>query len=448
MIKLLSISLLFLFAVNISNLTAQFRVAGNLQHDMGIGFNPPHELLLTRTWLHTSATYQSSDFRLTWSNRLVYPFHTRTDSISFSTNELYAEIYFNNFDLSVGRQNLSFGLSEFSPFNSYLNPLDVRDFLTAPLPDLRRGNDAIYTHYYLSNSDFQLALSWFPRAWKLPEENSIWFPVNVFPSELDLEFVEEKRVQRLSDISFAMQYNFSPVRNVNTGIYLSRWVNALPYYFKSADLTDFDNLPETITMQERYRNNWMAGLGLEYMFQNGFTLRTEHVYRNGEKLDVFPDEISILQESEIELNRLLAAVDTLIKYSEFGFLDESPVLQSHISLDYQRSSMFLSLQFDVNLILNHTEQMAQEEYFMNLGLVYRNSFFRDLLSTDFLAFYQIQGQDFYLSPSISYDVADNFSIQAGAHLFGGKKPTDLYGHLSYHSFQRNSHGFFRVSFFW
>ena len=114
------------------------------------------------------------------ANPMVYLYNA--DSIDFRLREIYADMYFKNFDLRIGKQQIVWGKADGVFITDIVSPLNLSEFLLPDFDEIRTGVIAAKVDYYIGNSTIELiAIPQFTPTIR-PNENSIWYIQPEFPA--------------------------------------------------------------------------------------------------------------------------------------------------------------------------------------------------------------------------------------------------------------------------
>lgn len=89
--------------------------------------------------------------------------------------ELYLDLYFNNFDLRIGKQQIVWGKADGAFITDLVSPLNLTEFLLPDFDEIRIGVNAVKFDYYLGNNTFEII--WLPNFTpaEKPGDGSIWY---------------------------------------------------------------------------------------------------------------------------------------------------------------------------------------------------------------------------------------------------------------------------------
>lgn len=130
--------------------TAQPRFNGFVQNWTAYNLNDDHDLFLLRNRFQLNSTlsgdwargFASVDF--TDERQLDLPIQ------EVGIRELYVDLYFDKFDLRVGKQQVVWGKADGVFINDIVNNLDLRYFLMQDFKDIRQGTGMVKANAYVA----------------------------------------------------------------------------------------------------------------------------------------------------------------------------------------------------------------------------------------------------------------------------------------------------------
>ena len=179
-----------LVLLDITSATAQLNLTGFIRNYHAIEQTPDHDILIGRNRLRLNLNKSFSRGEINISNDLQNFYSASADSLEYTLREAYADLYFDNSDLRIGRQIIVWGRAEGTFITDIITPVDVSEFLTQDFTDIRKGVTAInYTHYW--GSDFlQFVINPVFNPNEIPEPESRWFPRQVVPTSINTIYMK------------------------------------------------------------------------------------------------------------------------------------------------------------------------------------------------------------------------------------------------------------------
>ncbi|MCD4726803.1 MAG: hypothetical protein K8R46_04025 [Pirellulales bacterium] len=322
------------------------------------------------------------------ANPMLY--HYNADSLNLRLRELYVDLYFKNFDLRIGKQQVVWGKADGAFITDVVSPLNLTEFLLPDFDEIRRGVNAVKFDYYLGNSTFEVI--WLPNftPTEKPGENSIWYIQPEFlltptfdQSKSEIEpslenselFIKYSALTSKIDFEIMGGYTWddSPVMHINKQV-------------------DTAGNPSLIIKPEYHR--LYVGGGSFSTEIKGIVLRGEAAYYNGKYF-----------QTEDPL-----ATDALVQKDYLHYL---------IGLDFNIKDIKLSTQFIQEAILDYDENMQKEEVENTMTFLARYDMFRETLHLELFTYIGLTNKDALIRPKITYDFDDSFSILLGSNIFIG-----------------------------
>lgn len=119
------------------------------------------------------------------------------------------DIYFDNFDLRIGKQQIIWGKADGVFITDVISPRDLSEFILPDFEEIRIGTNAVKFDYYLGNSTFEAV--WIPtfQPTILPDGNSIWASkMSDFPMPVSYDYANAEVEKKLSESEIALKYSF------------------------------------------------------------------------------------------------------------------------------------------------------------------------------------------------------------------------------------------------
>lgn len=422
------LTLIFLLIVT-SFATAQLRLDGYYRAESGITTTSPHDYLFLRNILQSELQKQSSDWRFKSTVQIRQSFPEDSEPrVEIRLREAFAEWYTDNFEITLGRQMIVWGRTDATQIMDIITPLDVSEFLTQDFNDLRQGINAVNASYFYGDNSFQFVVIPIFESPRLPDSNSRWA---FFNESLDVTFQPDQIPQKTAnntqyafkwsnrsslkaDVDFAFFYGFYP----------------LPALEKRLEFSSFGVI-SGINASNRFRKSPSFILSGELRPVNSFSLQFESAFWLERELDILPPELT-------QSDNIPQHPPNLSDYDSRGFLSARSVLHSMIGFRMRIADWQTSFQFLADHIFLHDDEVLQEPWFLSASLQLNRSFLNENLRIYSLFRYNFEGDDYWLNTDLSYAIFDGLRLSSGAHLFGGSKPDDFYGHFSFYRYRNNS----------
>lgn len=321
-----------------------------------------------------------------------YLYHYFDRDLELGLREAYLDLYFNNFDLRVGKQQIIYGKAEGVFITDVVSPKDIREFLLPEFDEIRMGVTSAKLNFYKGNNTFELV--WVPifSPTQLPEEGSIWRPAMPFPVTpvFDMSTKEVKPQVENSELFFRYSAMTPGIDFEFVG----------GYFFDDDPVMHMTRQIDPETMQltgliARPEHHRLAMGGGSFSTQIGpFLLRGEAGYYNGKYFQTSSPSVA---DGTIEKN----------------------YLHYMAGLDYNLAGVILTAQFIQEYILDYEDGIMNEEFENTMTFLAKKDFFREKLWIELFSYVGLNRGDALIRPKATYSFADGFDIQLGANIFTG-----------------------------
>jgi len=350
--------------------------------------------------------------------------------------ELYADWYTSSYDIRIGKQSIIWGKSNGAFVNDILTPVDLREFLTQDMSDLRIGVTAINVRRYFDNSSLQLILSPAIATDLLPDSDSRWFPVQTLPAIIPFRFRGPAYDNDLSNTQLAARFSWRPTLSLDIDLMGYHWAHPMPAYSIQPNFFSLQELPQ-VTLKETYRTSPMAGYSITWQPGDTWIFSTEGLFVNERLFTFLPVSINRLEDA---LDNPLEALQVIQDFDirSDGYLLTKPWVQQMIGIQTSFKGVTAGLQGYLEIILNYEDRILPQRFFPYLSAFGQRAFLRDRLQVFTVGRYNIFGQDYWAQLQGTYEIADGFEFTLGSNIFGGPSISPFYGHLTFRQFRDNS----------
>jgi hypothetical protein len=329
-------------------------------------------------------------------NPMLYLYNA--DSIDFRMREIYMDMYFDNFDLRIGKQQIVWGKADGVFITDIVSPLNLTEFLLPDFDEIRTGVISAKIDYYIGNNTIELiAIPQFTPTIK-PANNSIWYVQPNFPAPTTFDwskstinpslensevFLKWSTITSKIDFDIMGGYTWDDNPTMHTKKHFGMDTTVIP---PKPTLTGLTITPE-------HHRLTVAGGSFSTEIK-GFILRGEGAYYNGK----------YFQTTDVK------AEDAIIQKDYLNYV---------IGLDFSIGSVKLSGQFIQKYILDYSDGMVDDEINnMATGLI-RYDMLRETLHLELFSYIGLTNSDALIRPKISYDFDDSFSVLLGGNIFVG-----------------------------
>jgi len=332
------------------------------------------------------------------ANPMVYMYNA--DSVSFRLREIYADLYFENFDLRVGKQQVVWGKADGVFITDIVSPLNLSEFLLPDFDEIRTGVIAAKLDYYIGNSTIELiAIPQFTPTIR-PDANSIWNIQPEFPAPVTFDWSKSTINPSLENSEVFLKYSAmtSKIDFDLMGGYT--WDDNPTMHVQKQFGMDASTTPPTpmltgLLITPEHHRLGVAGGSFSSEIK-GVILRGEAAYYNGK----------YFQTEDMQ------AKDALVQKDYINYV---------VGLDFSIGSVKLSGQFIQKYILDYSDGIINDEINNMATALIHYDMMRETLHLELFSYIGITGEDALIRPKISYDFDDSFNILLGANIFVGDR---------------------------
>ncbi|MDZ7693237.1 MAG: DUF1302 family protein [Balneolaceae bacterium] len=302
---------------------AQIEATGFIRNYNAVQTTPEHEILVGRNRFRLDMSRSFSAGQIQISNEVQNFYTDGVDSLDFRLREAYADLYFTNSDLRVGKQIISWGRTDGAFIADILSPVNLSEFLTQDFSDIRTGLSAIsYTHYFGSNYlQFIVNPVFHPNV--TPRPGSRWFPRTFFDGNTQTQLRPYEPEPSLRNAQFGGRFAFRSNLNYDLDLGVLYWHYPNPSYSKNFEANLFEEgvlqLTETFTQSLVVMYSGTLQLG-DRLF-----LKSEASYYTKRSFDYLSEDLrnfDITNPSFLERLQLAQ----IFENNTDGFLEERPWL--------------------------------------------------------------------------------------------------------------------------
>ncbi len=328
------------------------------------------------------------------ANPMMYLYNA--DSLDFRMRELSLDLYFENFDIKVGRQQVVWGKADGVFITDIVSPLNLTEFLLPDFDEIRIGVIATKVDYYIGNSTLEAI--WIPvfTPNERPLPGSIWYVQPEFPApaSFDWSMAEIKPSLNNSEIFGKFSMMTSNIDFEIMGAYT--WDdNPSMHVQKQFGIDSITGTPILTGLNITPQHHRLTVGGGSFSADiKGVVLRGEGAYYGGK---YFQTE-DPMQE------------DALIQKDYLHYL---------VGLDFNFGGLILSTQFIQQLILDYNDFIENEKTVNTMTFLARYDLLRETLHLELFSYIGLTNGDALIRPRITYDFDDSFSIYLGSNIFVG-----------------------------
>ncbi len=317
------------------------------------------------------------------------------DSLDFRLREIYLDLYFDNFDIRIGKQQIVWGKADGVFITDIVSPLDLQEFLLPDFDEIRIGVYAAKVDYYLGNSTFELILKPIFAGNELPGPGSIWYKPPAFPAPSTFDYSKQNINPSLENSEIYLKYSLSSSA-IDFDLMGAYTWDATPsmYIDKEFQMDSLGNPVITgLLITPEHHRLYVAGGSFTSTLKS-FVIRGEAAYYNGKYFQT--DD---------------PAAD--------GALVQKDYLHYVVGLDYGVGNLKLSAQFIQKYIMDYNNFIDEEEFGNTMTFLARYDAMRETLHLELFSYVGLNYGDALIRPKVTYDFSDSFSILLGSNIFVG-----------------------------
>lgn len=339
--------------------------------------------------LNIEKNMSGSSFKV---NPIIY--HNDSDSISFNLREAYLDLYFDSFDIRVGKQQIVWGKADGVFITDILSPKDLYEFLLPEFDEIRIGVTGAKLNYYMGGNTLELV--WLPvfTPTNLPNSTSIWSPSMSFAMTPTFDYSKQDVKPSLENSELFLKY--------------SALTEAIDFEIMGGYMWDDDpTVFSSIVTNSSGRNLFITPehkrislIGGSFSTTLGpFVFRGEGAYYFGKYFNT----------SDLTVNN--------------GTV-EKDYIHYMLGTDFNLLDINFSLQFIQKAVMDYEETiqsnvMFKDQYNNMMTFLARYSILNETLEFELFSYYDFEYDDALIRPRVLYDYSDTINLQIGANIFTG-----------------------------
>ena len=323
-----------------------------------------------------------------------YIYHYNDKDIVFNLREVYLDLYFNSFDLRIGKQQVIWGKADGVFITDIVSPKDLSEFLLRDFDEIRMGVTAVKFDYYIKNNTLELV--WIPvfSSTLEAEEGSIWRPAMDIPQYANFDLSKKEITPSLKNSEIFLKFS-ALTSFIDFELMAGYTWDDDPVIHS---LKEIDPLTQTIlslTFFPTHHRLTVFGGSFSSTF-GGLIIRGEGAFYKGK---YFQTSDSTEPEGVVKKD----------------------YLQYLIGLDRTIWGIKVSVQFIQKAILDYKTNIIPAQYENLVTFLARKDILRETLHLELFTYIGLDNRDALIRPKITYDFADSFSLLLGANIFTGDK---------------------------
>lgn len=326
------------------------------------------------------------------ANPMLY--HYNADSLDLRLRELYVDLYFKNFDLRIGKQQIVWGKADGTFITDVVSPLNLTEFLLPDFDEIRTGVNAVKFDYYMENNTFEVI--WLPNftSTEKPVAGSIWYIQPEFQAPATFDYSKSEIKPSLENSEVFVKYSALTSKIDFELMSGYTWDdNPTMHIDKQIDISSGSPVLTSLNITPKHHRLYLGGGSFSTEIK-GIILRGEAAYYNGK----------YFQTEDPGAN------DALVQKDYLHYL---------IGVDFSIKDVKFSTQFIQEAILDYNEYIQNEELENTMTFLARYDLFRETLHLELFSYIGLTNEDALIRPKITYDFEDSFSILFGSNIFIG-----------------------------
>ena len=328
-------------------------------------------------------------------NPLIY--HDYADSLTFQIREAYIDLYFDNFDLRVGKQQIVWGKADGVFITDIVSPKNLYEFLLPEFDEIRLGVIGAKFDYYIGNNTLELV--WLPvfTPTKYANPKSIWAIKPDFSVQPKFDYSKREVKPSLENSELFLKYS-ALTEYVDFEIMGGYMWDDDPTLYSS--FVPNDSGRKNLVITPKHNRLTLAGGSFSTTI-GPFVFRGEAAYYFGKYFNTTTPQIN---EGVIQKDYIHYMLGT----------------------DFTLFGINFSMQFIQKAIMNYENVIKPTPFFKgefnNMGtFLARYSTLNETLDFEFFMYYDFEYDAALMRPRILYDFSDSINLQFGANIFTGTK---------------------------
>ncbi|MGH4039082.1 MAG: DUF1302 family protein [Sphaerochaeta sp.] len=358
----LTVSLIIL-----SNLSAtDVSLHGNVRNYIGVLPTQDFEYAIMQDTFNLTLEYYGDN-----SDILVNPYmnYDLDDELSVDLREAYINLYLDDADIRIGKQQIVWGKSDGLFITDVVSPKNLQEFLLPDFNEIRLGVTAIKADYYIKDSTWELI--WIPifTPDTLPDEDSIWNAYNIDFGDTD------------EDIDASLE---------NSEIFgrYSTYTSNIDYEIMGGYMWDDEPTVNSSGEFTHYRTGILGGSMSSSV--GDFIIRSDGAWYIGKQIT-----------ASLEMD----------------------YLHYMIGLDYKIEGWNLSTQLVQKVYLNYEENSAVDQWTNTITFMANKEFLENTVLFEFFTYIEFDDLNALIRPKVTYSIFDDTDLLLGANIFLGDSGT-------------------------
>jgi hypothetical protein len=342
----------------------------------------------------TAVNEQTLDFTLEgWGDKThavvnPYVYIDSNEELDMGIREAYLDLFFEDFDLRIGKQVIVWGQAEGAFITDIVSPRNLRSFILADFREIRQGVSSFKVDYYAGSFVFE----------------GIWIPVfvpTIFP---DSDSLWTRSSSLFSGVTVvAADLPDSSLSN-------SEWFGKMSYL---GSKVNWELMGGYTWTDEPYISGFNTSGEAEQEYGRYTVL--------GGSFNTSVGPVVVRSEASAYLDKPFSALSSSYSLS----VEKHDQIQGLIGFDWRLGGVDMSSQYIVSAVMDYEGtlisqgfEIAQIDQMVTLRL--QDTYFSDRLTARMFGYFSLDSFDMLLRPYVSWSFEDGVLLEGGAEIFLGE----------------------------
>jgi len=388
--KILLLSFVLFFGIQVKAQENNPEISGFVRNYLGVLYDSGDFAIIQNTF---NVNFEKSGEKIAFKvNPMIFLYGT--DSFDLRLREAYIDLYFDNFDIRIGKQQVVWGKADGVFITDVVSPLNLTEFLLPDFDEIRIGVTAVKFDYYIGNNTLELIWKPIFAPTIRPTPESIWNVAPDFPAPATFDWSKSKVNASMENSEILGKFTAinSAIDFEIMGGYI--WdANPTMHIEKEFDMSSGSPVLTGLNVTPEHHRLYLGGGSFSTEIK-GVILRGEAAYYNGkyfQTADPF-------------------AADATVQKDYLHYL---------VGVDFSIGGVMFSSQFIQQYIMDYDEYIDNPEAENTMTVLARYDMLGETLHLELFSYIGLTYEDALIRPRITYDFADGFSFLLGSNIFVG-----------------------------
>lgn len=400
-----------LLIFTVTHASAQVEIDGYVKNYNAVRLNKNYDYLILRNRLRLNFNYLPSEYALGYASFDIKNDHIGDqNNLELNLREMYIDLYFDNYDLRIGKQQIVWGKADGLFITDIMNPLDLREFILADFEDIRIGMNSIKAQFYFGNN--RLEIIWIPQfvpaKFSAPGETWAFYTLideiaKSIPDTLIKVYNMTEPKKRLKNSEFGFRYS-THFQGIDLALsYFHTW-DDYPVFRQYYEPTQNPLAPYSVTIKPKYDR--LTVLGGTFASTIG--------------------PLVIRGEGALYQKRNFYTKNTV----DADRVDQKDFLNVMVGAETTPGDAFISGQFIQEVILDYNAQLVNDKI-VNMGTLFLSqTFLNEIIKPELFIIYNFTHEDYLVQLRVKYYPLDGIEIIMNTDILGGKKENKLFSQFN------------------